>query len=566
MSDVEGRPGLGIHVIGAFRVLARNGEDLTPPGRKARALLAILALTPTRRRSRPALQDKLWSDRGPEQGAASLRQTLTEIRKALGERYRDCLVSDLHGIGFAEGRVTVDLDNVDLAALARMVEPPQLLEDIDIADEEFEDWLRNQRAAFERRIAASRTTPDIIAPAPASEPERNPEPKPRYEPAVPPRQTAAPMLRPWVRLLPPLTVSSEIGLFLSRLVGDRIVQGLADQWGIDVRDDGTGPQGVQVRVDVLPLSRNVRVNIVLLSAEGMLPLWSGSETISQENGFVYNAPRLLALVNRAVDVAGQCLSRIDSSPDASRAFTQAFEAVQRMFKIDFDEVDRADALLGEAYELDAKPVYLAWRAYSRIFYVGEHIHADRRRAIDEAEDYARLAIEADPHNATVLALTSYVYSFIFHKFPLAHELAELSIKCNPAHPLGHAFLGRAKSYLGEHEAGYVATRRGLDLSGQAPYRYNLYALHGITALLSGRFDEAVRAGEIACALAPTFRPPQRFLVPLYLHAGRRDRARETYERLRRLEPTFSLEMMRESSYPSSGIRASGLLTFLDRDL
>src|SRR3954464_8077524 len=189
MSDVEGRPGLGIHVIGAFRVLARNGEDLTPPGRKARALLAILALTPTRRRSRPALQDKLWSDRGPEQGAASLRQTLTEIRKAFGERYRDCLVSDLHGIGLAEGRVTVDLDNVDLSALARMVEPPQLLEDIDIADEEFEDWLRNQRAAFERRIAASRAAPDPVSPAPAPAPaptptlEREPEPKPHCEPA-----------------------------------------------------------------------------------------------------------------------------------------------------------------------------------------------------------------------------------------------------------------------------------------------------------------------------------------------------------------------------------------------
>src|ERR1700730_7389825 len=150
MSDKGGRPGLRISAIGAFRVLALNGEELTPRGRKARALLAVLALTPTRRRSRPALQDKLWSDRGPEQGAASLRQTLTEIRKALGEHYRDCLVSDLHGIGLVAGRVTVDIDEGDLVELARMGEPPQLLEDVDVADEEFEEWLRNQRAAFER--------------------------------------------------------------------------------------------------------------------------------------------------------------------------------------------------------------------------------------------------------------------------------------------------------------------------------------------------------------------------------------------------------------------------------
>jgi DNA-binding SARP family transcriptional activator len=558
MSDVEGRPGLAIQVIGAFRLLAHDGQDLTPLGRKARALLAILALTPKRRRSRPALQDKLWSDRGPEQGAASLRTTLTEIRKALGEHYRDCLVSDLHGIGLAAGRVTVDIDDADLSELARMVEPPQLLEDVDVADEEFEDWLRSQRAAFEGRITAARAALDTVP--------REPEPKLVCAPAPMPRQTAAPILRPWVRLLPPLTVSSEIGLFISRLVGNHIAQGLADQWGIDVRDDGRAGHGVQVRVDALPVSRDFAVTIVLLSAEGTLQLWSGSETISQENGFVYEASRLLALVNRAIDVAGQCLSRIDSSSDSSSGFMRAFEAVQRMFKIDLPEVDRADALLGEAYELDAKPVYLAWRAYSRIFYVGEHIHADRRRLIEEAEEYARRAIEADPHNATVLALASYVYSFIFHNFPLAHELAELSVRSNPAHPLGHASLGRAKSYLGEYDAGYAATKRGLDLSGQAPYRYMLHFLHGMAALLSGRFDEAARAGEIVCATAPTFRPPQRYLVPLYLHAGKRDQARETFERMRRLEPTFSLEVMREPSYPSAGIRTSGLLTFSNRDL
>src|SRR5215208_5189949 len=149
MSDPGGRPELRICVIGAFRALTRDGEDLTPRGRKARALLALLALTPTRRRSRTALQDKLWSDRGPEQGAASLRQALTEIRRAFGGSYRDCLVTDMRGIGLAPHRITVDLDTADLNELARKVELPQLLDDIDVADEEFEYWLRQQRTAFE---------------------------------------------------------------------------------------------------------------------------------------------------------------------------------------------------------------------------------------------------------------------------------------------------------------------------------------------------------------------------------------------------------------------------------
>jgi tetratricopeptide (TPR) repeat protein len=364
----------------------------------------------------------------------------------------------------------------------------------------------------------------------------------------------------------PLAVTSESGLFLSRFVAERIAQGLVDQWGIDVLDESRGPQGVQLRVDAAAISREVVVNVLLLAADGTTQLWSGSATIALEQSFVSEALALQALINRSIEVAGHCLRRLGSSSDASCAFLNAFDAVQRMFRVHLDDVDRADALLGTAYELDNKAVYLAWRAYNRIFYVGEHLHADRRVAVEEAEELARRALEGDPHNATVLALASYVHSFILRKYQLGHELAELSVKSDPAHPLGHAFLGRAKSYLGAHEAGYRETQRALELAGQAPYRYMLHTLDGMTALLSGRFDEAVRASEIACALVPAYRPPQRSLVPLYLKLGERDKARDTFERLRRIEPTFSLDAMRESSYPSTGLRASGLLDFSDRDL
>ena len=546
MSDAGGRPGLRISVIGAFRALANDGEDLTPRGRKARALLAILALTPTRRRSRPALQDKLWSDRGPEQGAASLRQTLTEIRRAFGERYRDCLVADMRGIGLDPDRVTVDLDTADLSELARAVEAPLLLDDIDVADDEFEDWLRNQRTAFERRISSS---------LPIAVPRLS-------EPDVVARSYSAPV-RPWVRVMPS-SAMAESGLFLCHLVGDCIAQGLVDQWGVDARDDGQGPHGVRLRVDALSVSREVAVSVVLLSAEGTLQLWSGSAAISLENGFVSDAPRLQALINRSVEVAAQYLNRTGSSPEACGAFGQAFEAVQRMFKIELTEVDRADALLASAYAMDPRPVYLAWRAYARTIYAGELY--DRRDAIEESDELARRALEADPHNATVLALTSHVYGFVLRKWAFAHELAELSVKANPALPLGHNYLGKAKLDLGEHEAGYREICRGLELSGQAPYRHMMYTAYGLASLATGRFDEALRAAEIVHTMAPIFRPPRRYLVPLYLRLGERDKARDAFEKMSLIEPSFSLDAMREQSYPSNIIRASGLLTFSDRDL
>src|SRR4051794_9604011 len=61
----------------------------------------------------------------------------------------------MRGVGLAVEHVVIDLDTADFSGLARQTEPPQLLEDIDVADEEFEDWLRNQRTVFEQRIASS---------------------------------------------------------------------------------------------------------------------------------------------------------------------------------------------------------------------------------------------------------------------------------------------------------------------------------------------------------------------------------------------------------------------------
>ena len=145
-----------------------------------------------------------------------------------------------------------------------------------------------------------------------------------------------------------------------------------------------------------------------------------------------------------------------------------------MFRIDLPEVDRADALLGEAYELDAKPVYLAWRAYSRIFYVAEHIHADRGARSKRRKSTSGAPSKPIRTMPPCLRWPRTSTASFSVNIALGHELAELSVKCNPAYPLGHAFLGRAKSYLGEHEAGYAATRRGLDLSGQGPYRYMLH--------------------------------------------------------------------------------------------
>src|SRR5689334_16710390 len=75
-----------VALCGPFRVSDAHSRDLTPRGRKTRALLAHVLLTrgPVRRERLAAM---FWGDRGEEQAKASLRQALYELRElAAGPR------------------------------------------------------------------------------------------------------------------------------------------------------------------------------------------------------------------------------------------------------------------------------------------------------------------------------------------------------------------------------------------------------------------------------------------------------------------------------------------------
>ena len=102
MTTKQGQAGrkMFIRMIGVFEVRDEAGQDRTPRGAKARALLALLARTPGHRRPRRWLEARLWSDRGQEQASGSLRQALTEVRKALGP-LAERLTSDRDGVALA---------------------------------------------------------------------------------------------------------------------------------------------------------------------------------------------------------------------------------------------------------------------------------------------------------------------------------------------------------------------------------------------------------------------------------------------------------------------------------
>jgi TolB-like protein/DNA-binding SARP family transcriptional activator len=151
-----------LRLLGGFELTGADGHVLDPPGRKARMLLAFVALSAPRPVSRERLAGLLWDDGDDGRALNSLRQSLMELRR-LGERAGGDLIHadrDTVALALPAGHV----DALTVERLAREGTPDALrtaaglcmgtlLPGAETGAEGFDTWLAGERARFER-IAA----------------------------------------------------------------------------------------------------------------------------------------------------------------------------------------------------------------------------------------------------------------------------------------------------------------------------------------------------------------------------------------------------------------------------
>lgn len=146
--------------LGDFRLTCTStGEDCTPKGRKARALLAFLVLNHGEVR-REKLMGMLWGGRGEEQARGSLRQTLFELRHLTDGNTALLTVGRDH-LCLNPALVATDIQRIsDLARRNRASELIQALNDwrgplfgdLSSIDQEFDEWLTGARTREQERL------------------------------------------------------------------------------------------------------------------------------------------------------------------------------------------------------------------------------------------------------------------------------------------------------------------------------------------------------------------------------------------------------------------------------
>lgn len=533
-------------VIGPFRVESADAVDITPRGKRSKALLAMLALAPNGTRSRKWLQDKLWSGREPLQAAASLRQELSELRRHFRNHGLDLLFADREIVRLDLQSVSLDVDELQAEDVCQ-----DLLEGLDVADPEFDDWLRDERRHWETTL------------------EKRARLKPSVEivPASIVADCRISFARPCVGLygdfdrnLDPVE-SSAGNLFL-----DLVARSILSFDAVDVLDLrmnpqlGAGSQGMEgpdwiLEARVSAHGETISISISLRAVEENRTLWSQLRHFDLGIFHCSDHLKLGAFVNEVVFVAlDQVLHpRLQQDQARHEAARLAIGAVYQIFRLQDADLEAAERNLLRAYEIEPKSSYLAWLLFICVTRLGERRVGRTGPFYDQARDYASRAVEADAFNPITLALTAHAHSFIFREYEYALELADRAVDANPMLAISRDIRALTFGYLGEVEKGYAEALCARELGGPPPYRYCIDTTCCILSTLNGRFEEGIRHGRRALAQQRNFLPALRYTASCEGHLGQTAAAARTLAKLRELEPDFSLELLMNEDYPIAGL-------------
>ncbi|TJW14943.1 MAG: SARP family transcriptional regulator [Mesorhizobium sp.] len=512
---------------------------MTPSTQKARAILAMVMVAEGGRRSRSWLIDHLWSEKSRSQGQTSLRQSLKEIRKALSPVCAQLVKID-------NFTVAIDLDKCDFEDRSNNEAAGQdFLEGIDISDPEFEEWLTLERRHWEKSDTPKRTDPQVARPQELL--------------------SARFGLR-----IDPIVVSGfdREEEALGDVIVDRIVTGLVEDGFrdfLDRRTNGTSllasrDSGVQhslcLRCSVRRIRDTARIALALVDLAGEQAVWFR----------VFDAATSAIHQERDADLAAgmaQCMDRVWLEKENTARLRKLGEdgadtmrsAVQDMFELGVADLARAEKDLRRLIATRHGALASAWLAFLVTFRIGQRFVRHDSALHEEARDLVARALERDPANSVVLALAGHVHSYLFGNYVRAAELFEQAIRINPGRALAWDLYSVLHAYIGRPQPGLQCALFARHLGAQSLYRYYFDTSCLITASMLGRHDIAIRHGEAVLEVRPDFNSVLRYLTASYGHSGLREKAAAMHERLLSVEPSFSLETLRDARYPGLDTQA-----------
>lgn len=159
-----------LRLIGHMEAWTVERINVLPAGRKARAVLACLALARHGRMSRARLAELLFSGRPDDMARIALRHEIHALVEALASTGTDILHIARDHVALRPGKVWIDVREVERATPDTLpLFDGGLLEDLDDIDPAFDSWLMSEREGLRDRargiaegLLAGQTRPEGI--------------------------------------------------------------------------------------------------------------------------------------------------------------------------------------------------------------------------------------------------------------------------------------------------------------------------------------------------------------------------------------------------------------------
>ena len=513
-----------IRVMGQFRMTGAGGSDITPGGKKAQALMAMLACSPDSQRTRSWLQDRLWSQSDGERASASLRQTLTAIRRDLGD-LADVIIATRQSVSLDQDRVQTDWSTDAMPG-----EGEEFLEGLDIPDPAFAEWQRVMRGG------------NALMKAQVSSPAS---------------RTARFGAGRWkVALLSgPDSVSTSYHLECEFI--DLVSRNLNENGEIELLYDvPQNPDENVFAVDVNAFhvdGNRIGLRISARHAVENRVFWSETASSTDRSGPIEQSLDLLNLAFRLqTSVHKEIMVLTGGGTDGLFPPVLLGTAIPQIFSFKPGEVQRASQLLDECLDERNAATFWGWQAQIAVINLIERFTDAPEACIEKGKALAAKAVEADPMNSMVLSTAANAQMLLDWDISAGAELASLAIRVNPSNPFGWWSYANAALYSDQPEKSLKAAQIASKLSAKSPLQFWCDFQVGLAALNTGDLKLAVRSLEISAALSPRFRPPRRYLLALYSHLGQVENANRALQQLLKLEPGFTVDgFLNDPEYPIS---------------
>ncbi len=486
------------------------------------------------------------------------KQHLLRIVEEINAR---CETAELIRVRDSEEKVALNIDAVDIE-LADASAARDLLADLPRGPPAFWHWLQNLRSTIrhnEQPLVSSSLRSVRNVGSPEGRLTLIPE-RPNFI----------------IGLLPPVTDPGQgEARFTANILVELLLKSLSETEAVDVFDFRFGntdrliymPQervpgpDVFLQCRAASYSDMLQVSVSALRPEDRKVVFSQNVVANHDDYSSPSSSSISLFVSYATDslLSALAAGRHMRDPAAHHAAKTAISAVHQLLTMTGPGLEKLEADIISAYEVDPKPVYLAWLAYVITFQVGERHGPYDIELKQRARELSRRAIEADPDNGTVLGLLTHVHSYVLREFSIAEELMDRSLEISPYRAICWDSAAMLHCYSGRPQEAIKAAEKACSLGRHSPYRHLFDGAYCVASLVNGELERAVNVGEKVMAVQPEFKTVMRYLAAAYGHLGDRERGENARERLIQLEPDLSIDRVRDERFPAPSRFATKLL-------